>query len=61
MVCGLIAAVVLAHGSLIKAIAMVVLGLLLGLAGTDVNSGVPPFRFRDDRARRRGRVRRSCR
>ncbi len=45
MVCGLIAAVVLAHGSLIKAIAMVVLGLLLGLAGTDVNSGVRRFDF----------------
>jgi len=37
MVCGLVAAVVLAHGSLVKAIAMVVLGLLLGLVGTDVN------------------------
>src|SRR5262249_9178488 len=34
MVCGLVAAVVLAHGSVLKAIAMVVLGLLLGLAGT---------------------------
>jgi putative tricarboxylic transport membrane protein len=45
MVCGLIAAVVLAHGSLIKAIAMVVLGLLLGLVGTDVNSGVRRFNF----------------
>jgi putative tricarboxylic transport membrane protein len=45
MVCGLIAAVVLAHGSLVKAIAMVVLGLLLGLAGTDVNSGVRRFDF----------------
>src|SRR3979409_630483 len=45
MVCGLIAAVVLAHGSLIKAIAMVVLGLLLGLAGTDVNSGIRRFDF----------------
>src|SRR5207244_4353 len=45
MVCGLIAAVVLAHGSLIKAIAMVVLGLLLGLAGTDVNSGVRRLNF----------------
>jgi len=43
MVCGLIAAVVLARGSLVKAIAMVVLGLLLGLAGTDVNSGVRRF------------------
>src|SRR6267154_4130092 len=45
MVCGLIAAVVLAHGSLVKAIAMVVLGLLLGLVGTDVNSGLRRFNF----------------
>jgi putative tricarboxylic transport membrane protein len=45
MVCGLVAAVVLAHGSVIKAIGMVVLGLLLGLAGTDVNSGIRRFTF----------------
>jgi putative tricarboxylic transport membrane protein len=45
MVCGLIAAVVLARGSLVKAIAMVVLGLLLGLIGTDVNSGSRRFNF----------------
>jgi len=45
MVMGLVAATVLAHGSLIKAIAMVVLGLLLGLVGTDVNSGVLRFTF----------------
>jgi TctA family transporter len=45
MVLGLVAATVLAHGSLIKAIAMVVLGLLLGLIGTDVNSGVLRFTF----------------
>src|SRR3979411_3011539 len=45
MVCGLIAAVVLAHGSIVKAIAMVILGLLLGLAGTDVNSGIRRFDF----------------
>jgi putative tricarboxylic transport membrane protein len=45
MVCGLIAAIVLAHGSIVKAIAMVVLGLLLGLAGTDVNSGIRRFDF----------------
>ncbi|RAI44156.1 tripartite tricarboxylate transporter permease [Rhodoplanes roseus] len=43
MVCGLVAAVVLAHGSVMKALAMVVLGLLLGLVGTDVNSGVRRF------------------
>src|SRR5918998_3443728 len=45
MVLGLISATVLAHGSLIKAIAMVVLGLLLGIIGTDVNSGVLRFTF----------------
>ena len=45
MVLGLVAAVVLAHGSLLKAISMVVLGLLLGLVGTDVNSGVARFSF----------------
>src|SRR2546427_2566447 len=45
MVLGLIAATVLAHGSLIKAIAMGILGLLLGLVGTDVNSGVARYSF----------------
>src|SRR6187549_427690 len=45
MVLGLIGAVVLASGSLIKAIGMIVLGLLLGLIGTDVNSGVARFSF----------------
>jgi putative tricarboxylic transport membrane protein len=45
MVFGLIGAVVLARGSLRKAVAMVVLGLLLGMVGTDVNSGVMRFTF----------------
>jgi TctA family transporter len=36
---------VLARGSLLHAIGMVVLGLLLGLVGTDVNSGVPRYTF----------------
>lgn len=45
MILGLIGAVVLASGSLLKAIAMIVLGLLLGLVGTDVNSGVARFAF----------------
>ena len=45
MVLGLIAAVVLAHGSLVKAIAMIVLGLLMGIIGTDVNSGVARYSF----------------
>jgi TctA family transporter len=39
----LIAAVVLARGSLLKTIAMVVLGLLLGLVGTDLNSAARRF------------------
>ncbi len=45
MTLGLIAAVVLAHGSVVKAIAMIILGLLLGLIGTDVNSGMARFNF----------------
>lgn len=45
MTLGLIAAVVLAHGSVIKAIGMILLGLLLGLVGTDVNSGMARFNF----------------
>jgi TctA family transporter len=45
MVFGLVGAVVLARGSLRKAVAMVILGLLLGLIGTDVNSGVMRFTF----------------
>ena len=45
MVLGLIGAVVLASGSLLKAIAMIILGLLFGMVGTDVNSGVARFSF----------------
>jgi putative tricarboxylic transport membrane protein len=45
MILGLVGAVVLASGSLLKAIAMIVLGLLMGLIGTDVNSGVARFSF----------------
>ena len=45
MVLGLIGAVVLARGSILKAVAMVVLGLLLGIVGTDVNSGAARFTF----------------
>ena len=45
MVLGLVGAVVLASGSLMKAIAMILLGLLLGMVGTDVNSGVARFDF----------------
>jgi TctA family transporter len=45
MVLGLVMAVVLAHGSVIKAIAMVLIGLLLGLVGTDVNTGLTRYTF----------------
>src|SRR5258708_4125215 len=45
MVFGLVGAVVLASGSVIKAVAMIFLGLLLGLIGTDVNSGAARYTF----------------
>jgi len=45
MVLGLVGAVVLASGSLIKAIGMILVGLALGLVGTDVNSGVARYSF----------------
>src|SRR5690348_10740176 len=45
MALGLVAAVVLASGSVTKAIAMVFLGLLFGLVGTDVNTGAQRFTF----------------
>ncbi|MBL8584250.1 MAG: tripartite tricarboxylate transporter permease [Rhizobiaceae bacterium] len=43
MIVGLVSSIALAHGSVVKAIAMVVLGLLLGLVGTDIYSGAPRF------------------
>lgn len=45
MVLGLVGAVVMAHGSVLKAIAMVFVGLLLGAVGTDLETGVPRFTF----------------
>ena len=45
MIVGLLGAVVMASGSLLKAIAMIILGLLFGMVGTDVNSGVARFSF----------------
>ena len=45
MVCGLVAAIVLARGSVIKALGMVVLGLMFGIVGTDINSGVRRMTF----------------
>ena len=45
MVLGLVASVTLASGSLLKAFAMIMLGLLLGLVGTDVDSGTLRYTF----------------
>jgi putative tricarboxylic transport membrane protein len=45
MVLGLVASIVLASGSLLHALGMILLGLLLGLVGTDVNSGLERFTF----------------
>lgn len=45
MVLGLTAATLLAHGSFIKGVAMVLTGLILGLVGADVNSGTYRFTF----------------
>jgi putative tricarboxylic transport membrane protein len=45
IVLGLMSAVVLAHGSAIKAILMIIVGVFLGLVGIDVNSGVPRMTF----------------
>src|SRR3954463_8277252 len=45
MMMGLVTAAVLAHGDMIKSLAMVALGLLLGVVGTDVNSGMARYSF----------------
>ncbi len=45
MVLGLVSCVALAHGSVVKALGMIVLGLLLGLVGTDIYTGTPRFTF----------------
>lgn len=45
MVVGLIGAVVLAHGSVLKAVGMILLGLLLGLVGTDLTTGRQRYTF----------------
>ncbi|WP_431304406.1 tripartite tricarboxylate transporter permease [Sediminicoccus sp. BL-A-41-H5] len=45
MLLGLIIACVLAQGSIIKAVGMVVLGVALGLVGTDVQTGQQRFTF----------------
>ncbi len=45
MLMGLVFSAVLAHGDLIKSLAMVAAGLMLGIVGTDVTSGLPRFTF----------------
>ncbi|MGZ9029985.1 MAG: tripartite tricarboxylate transporter permease [Burkholderiaceae bacterium] len=45
MVLGLVASIVLASGSLLHAFGMILFGLLLGIVGTDVNSGTARFAF----------------
>ena len=57
MVLGLVASVALASGSLLKAFAMIIFGLLLGLVGTDVETGTAAVHLRSARARRRAQLR----
>src|SRR5918911_4101049 len=45
MLMSLVAAAVLAHGDMVKSLAMVALGLLLGIVGNDVNTGIGRFTF----------------
>jgi TctA family transporter len=45
MLMGLVAAAVLARGDMVKSLAMVAVGLLLGIVGTDVNTGLKRFTF----------------
>ena len=45
MVLGLVASIVLARGSLLHALAMILIGLLLGLVGTDITSGTARYSF----------------
>src|SRR4051794_16897991 len=45
MLMGLVAAAVLAQGDMMKSLAMVAMGLLLGIVGTDVNTGVQRYTF----------------
>jgi TctA family transporter len=45
MVFGLVGAVILAQGSVLKALAMIVFGMMLGTVGIDVNTGNDRFTF----------------
>ncbi len=58
MLFGLIAAVILAHGSVIKAVGMILVGILLGTIGIDANTGLERYHLRHPGVRRRHRLRR---
>ncbi|HWJ88852.1 MAG TPA: tripartite tricarboxylate transporter permease [Pelagibacterium sp.] len=45
IVLGLVLSVTLANGSVLKALAMIILGLLFGLVGADIYTGIPRFTF----------------
>jgi putative tricarboxylic transport membrane protein len=45
IVLGLLVSISLAHGSIVKALAMILLGLLLGTVGQDIYTGTPRFTF----------------
>jgi putative tricarboxylic transport membrane protein len=45
IILGLLGAVVLAHGSVVKAVAMILVGIVLGVVGMDVNSAAPRMTF----------------
>ena len=45
LIFGLIAAVVIASGSVVEALAVVLIGIVLGFVGTDVNSGASRYTF----------------
>ncbi|WP_011582611.1 MULTISPECIES: tripartite tricarboxylate transporter permease [Chelativorans] len=45
MVVGLVAAIVLSSGPILKSFGMLILGLLFGLVGADINSGIDRFTF----------------
>lgn len=45
MVLGLLMAVILSHGSFLKSVVMIFMGLAFGIVGTDINTGVQRFTF----------------
>src|SRR5918994_1982565 len=45
MLMGLVAAAVLTQGDIVKSLAMVAIGLLFGIVGNDVNTGIARFTF----------------